>query len=543
MALASILVGLFAISKVKTHFVQKTTESYKAQQTILANQVAETLSNNLSNFENQLQIMATMPEVQNIQNVEQCNTKLNELLKVGRRQLGNLARVDPSGRFACSVNESLIGQDSAQYGSYITDLINDPEHKPVLSRQTKQPGADSFLVGLHVPVFEGETFSGTIGGALYFSKFQDAYLKSVKFGNGGHAVLMDDNADILYHPSLEQNGKNLLDQNIIAFFEPQDTMRKLVKEVKAGRSGTFDYSVQGTAKIGLYKTFKVPGKDRYWAVVVTIPSEDIAQAIDDAGINNVLLALFLLFTSSIALLTFVGLRNIIKNLEVQRMKDDFISITSHQLRTPATVVKQNLGLLMEGYVTNKKDVDEFIASAYESNENQLNIIENILSVSKLEAGRLELQKEKVYVQDLVKQTTGLMKSTIATKKHKLQIVMPAKPITLMADPIKLKMAIENLISNAVKYTPPRGSISINVRNSKENVVIAVKDSGNGISKEDITQIFLRFNRLHSALVSHVPGTGLGLYLTKKIVEMHGGEITVTSKKELGSTFTIKLPLE
>lgn len=540
--LLSLLVGVLVIARVREQLIRVATEDYKEQQTLLANQVAETLSNNLINVENQLKLMATMPEVQNIDDPERCNAKLNELLQVNQRQLGNLGRTDPNGIFVCSVNTSIIGQDSAQYGQYVHELIKDPNHRPVLGPLTKPVGANSNVTAVHVPVYQNGKFRGTIGGALYFNKFQDTYLESITFGKSGHVVVIDDNGDILYHPSPEQNGKNMLDPKVLQFFDPQATMRQLLKDIQVGKSGTFEYTLQGTEKTGLYKAFAVPGTQRHWGIVVTIPQEDIEHVINDAGINKILPVLFLLFIVTTGLLTFIGLRNIIKHMEVQQMKDDFISITSHQLRTPATIVKQNLGLIMGGFVTNKKDSDKFITSAYESNENQLSIIENILSVSKLEAGRLELQKETIIVQDLVQRTADTLRNGLAMRQQKLQVSMPRTPINIHADPTKLAMAIENLISNAVKYTAPKGKITIKVSKDNNNVFIAVKDNGKGITKEDIPQLFKRFNRLHSALISHVPGTGLGLYLTKKIVEMHGGTVTVASRIGQGSTFTITLPL-
>lgn len=534
-------IGLVVLSAIKSHLVQVSIDDYKRQQTLLADQVIETLKNNFVNLENQLRVMATMPEVKNIDNVSQCNNKLNELLQINQKQLGNLARTNPDGFFVCSVNKGIIGQDSSRYGTYVKDLIRDPKHMPVLGRITQPQGTNSYAAGLHIPVYEGGKFRGTLGGAIYFDKFQDAYLSSVKFGNNGHLVLMDDNGDILYHPSSQQKGKNLLDPKVLALFEPEATMRQLLLDVQAHKSGTFDYSVQGTKKSGIYKTFKIPDIERYWAVVVTIPLEDLEHVVNQAGIDNIFMVLVLLLAFTTTLLTFVSLRNIIKNLEVQRMKDDFISITSHQLRTPATIVKQNLGLVRGGYVTREKDINKFIDAAYESNEDQLTIIENILSVSRLEAGRLELQKEQLVLQDLVNDIIAKLKMNITSKKHKLKVRMPTRPINLSADPTKLTMAIENLISNAVKYTPARGVIDITVTKRKDHVSIAVSDNGEGISSQDMAQLFQRFNRLHSATASHVPGTGLGLYLTKKIIELHGGSITVESSKKHGSTFTIKLP--
>jgi len=427
------------------------------------------------------------------------------------------------------------------YGQYIHDLINDPEHKPVMSRANHPKGEPNTLAAaLHVPVYEDGVFKGTLGGAIYFNKFQDAYLRNIKFGNNGFAVLMDDNGHILYHPDPKQNGENLLDPKIISLFEPQSVMRQLVRDVQAGKSGSFKYKVNGMSKVGLYKTFGVPDvKNRYWAVVVAIPVEDLQAAVNEAGINRTFIVLVLLFSFIIALLTFLSLHNSIKNFEVQRMKDDFISITSHQLRTPATIVKQNLGLIIEGYATSKKDVDKLIRVANESNDDQLSIIENILSVSRLEAGRLELQPQPIVLQDLLTTTVGKM--VVGTKKHTIHYDLPKRPVKLRVDPTKLAMAVDNLVSNAIKYTQKRGTITISLRTNKESVMISVEDNGRGISKDELPQLFKRFNRLHSAVATQEPGTGLGLYLTKKIVELHGGTIAVRSKVDQGSTFTITLP--
>lgn len=540
-ALLSMAIGLVVLTGIKERLVGTAKDQYMQQQTLLADQIAETLSNNIVNLQNQLRVMATMSEVQNIDDVEGCNAKLAELLEINEKQLGNLARTNSGGVFACSVNKGVIGQDSARYGSYVHDLINDPQHAPVLGRNARPAGVDTLAVALHVPVYNGGEFQGTLGGAMYFSKFQDAYLRSIAFGNNGHVVLLDDNGDILYHPSKAQNGKNLLDPEVLAAFKPQDTMKQLLKDVQKGESGRFEYSLANTNKVGIYKTFKLPGIDRHWAVVATIPVEDLEQVVNQAGINTIFLILVSLFTLTIALLSFVSLRIIHKNLEVQRMKDDFISITSHQLRTPATIVKQNLGIIKEGYATSKKDINKFINSAYESNEDQLSVIENILSVSKLEAGRLEITKQPIVLQDVVSKLAENLKMNVAAKKHSLSLDMPPDPICLQADPIKLNMAIENLVGNAVKYTPAGGKIIIQVEQHNGWASIGVQDNGRGIASADIPKLFMRFNRLHSAINSHVPGTGLGLYLTRKIVELHGGTIEVVSREGKGSTFTVNLP--
>lgn len=548
-ALLSMLIGLAVLADIKGQLFHASSEQYKTQQTQLANQIAETLTTNFINVQNQLQVMASMPEVQDFSDISACNAKLAELLSINQRQLGNLSRVNEQGIYVCSVNPNLPGQDSRQYGNYIVNLINDPNHGPVLGRLTRPAGADTHAVALHVPVYQDGQFHGTLGGALYFNKFQDGYLRNLKIGNDGHALLLDDNGDILFHQDAKQSGQNLLDPQILSRFQPQATMRELVDNVKAGRSGSFSYSVDGTPNIGLYKSFKIPDIDRHWAIIITIPTDDLEAVADQAGINRIFLVLVSLFSITTALLTFISLRNIMRDRELQRIKNDFISITSHQLRTPATIVKQNLAIVKDGYATTKAERQHFIEAAYESNENQLNIIENILNVSKLEAGRLELYKESVDLQSLVAKLADDLQLSAKARRHKLRVKLGSRPrrqnddhaIKLQVDPTKLSMAIENLLSNAIKYTPAGGTITANVSHDQDWAYIAVSDTGQGISAEETSQLFQRFNRLRGDESSHVPGTGLGLYLTKKIIEMHGGRIDVESQLGKGTTFTIRLP--
>lgn len=541
-ALASLIVGFAVLSEVKRQLVEVSSDSYRQQQALVVDQVSDTLSNNIVNIENQLRVMASIQRVRDISNPEVCNTRLKELLQINQKQLGNLGRTDTAGYFACSVNPALIGQDTARYGSYVHDLINDPEHRPVLGRIKRPAGSESLSVGLHVPVYDNGQFYGTLGGAIQFNQFQDSYLSKVRFGENGYIVVVDDNGDLIYHPDKTMHGRNLMDPEILDNFDPKQRMSSLMESVKDGSEGQFNYKVDGVDKIAIYKSFPIPGIGRNWGVVATIPSAELDKAIVQSGINRIFLILVGMFSMSTALLTFVSLRNIMKNKDLHRVKNDFISITSHQLRTPATIVKQNLGIVRGGFTKNRKERDKFIDAAYHSNENQLSIIENILSVSKLEAGRLVLHKEDVELQKLIRSLTRTMKMSLAEKDHKLHLELPDEPVRLQADRTKLRMVIENLLSNAIKYTPSGGEISITLQVRRRCAEITVRDNGKGIAPKDIPKLFQRFHRLHADETSHVQGTGLGLYLTKKIVQMHHGSISVESHGRKGTSFLIRLPL-
>lgn len=236
--------------------------------------------------------------------------------------------------------------------------------------------------------------------------------------------------------------------------------------------------------------------------------------------------------------------NIMAN-ELQRVddiKNNFISIASHQLRTPATAVKQNLGLIVEGYATEEADKERFIRGAFESNEYQLAIIEDILNVARIQSGTLRLDKKPSDLGELVDHAVNEQRLSLKPGQ-KLTYTKPRQPIQADIDHIKITMCVGNLISNAIKYTPENGTIDITVLEAAGEAVIKIADSGVGIAEADMDKLFGRFNRVDNELSSQVSGTGLGLYLVKQLVELHNGHVNVESTPGKGSTFTITLPLK
>lgn len=230
--------------------------------------------------------------------------------------------------------------------------------------------------------------------------------------------------------------------------------------------------------------------------------------------------------------------------EIQRtddIKSHFIAIASHQLRTPATAVKQNLGLIIEGIAEKEEDKERFIRDAYESNEYQLAIIDDILQVARIEAGTIKLMKARVDIGELVEKVINEQRPS--TKAG--QTIVYEKPIgiTAQVDATKLRMCVGNLFSNAMKYTPENGTITITVTSDQSSVSIDVIDTGVGIAREDMPKLFAKFSRVDNRLSAAVGGTGLGLYLVRQLARLHGGDVKVESTPEHGSTFIIKIPKE
>lgn len=232
----------------------------------------------------------------------------------------------------------------------------------------------------------------------------------------------------------------------------------------------------------------------------------------------------------------------LRRLEVQNAKDELLSLASHQLRTPATVVKQYVGMLLQGYSGELTSQQlKMLHSAYDSNERQLDIINQLLYVARLDAGRISLRKERINAKALIRDVVKDQQTLARERGQQLATHLPKRALYLQADPRYLRMALENLLSNAIKYTPEGGKVVVSLHQKAGNVVIAVSDNGIGIGASHTSTIFEKFTRIENDLSGDVSGSGVGLYLTKQIITLHSGTIGVQSELGKGSVFTVSLP--
>jgi two-component system CheB/CheR fusion protein len=222
-------------------------------------------------------------------------------------------------------------------------------------------------------------------------------------------------------------------------------------------------------------------------------------------------------------------------------KDEFISLASHQLRTPATAVKQYVGMLTEGYVGDmSKEQENMLNIAYASNERQLEIIEDLLRVAKVDAGKVYLEKSSY---DVVQQVEAVIGSQAILFKSRGQSVVLHKSdeqVYVFIDPKLMLMVLENILDNAGKYSRTGTQITIDIEQNAKHTTISIKDNGVGIRKSDRQKLFKKFSRISNPLSPSVQGTGLGLYWAKKVVDLHDGSIEVTSILHKGSTFTVRI---
>jgi two-component system sensor histidine kinase VicK len=233
-------------------------------------------------------------------------------------------------------------------------------------------------------------------------------------------------------------------------------------------------------------------------------------------------------------------QDISEERELDRSKDDFIGLVSHQLSTPATAVKANLGMIVEGIVEEADEIKDAVEQAYESNERQIQIVQDFLNVARLENNRLMPQLEDVNLQKMIESVLHDQKLNLDNRKHKVSVEC-SDSATVYADSHILSFVINNLVNNAGKYSDEGKPIHIEVRESQNTYHLSVIDEGVGVAAEDLDKLFKRFSRVNNDLSAIVGGTGLGLYIAKKMVTIMNGTLEVRSEKNVGSRFIVTLP--
>jgi len=244
------------------------------------------------------------------------------------------------------------------------------------------------------------------------------------------------------------------------------------------------------------------------------------------------------------------LRNVIANVhdithfrEAEKMKSTFVSVISHELKTPVALIKGYAGTLRrEDARWDTKTVQQSLAVIEEEADRLTGLIENLLAASKLQADGMRLTNiGDVNLAAIA--TRSAERFQTQTKIHKIIVDFPDDFPIIQGDETRLRQVIDNLINNAIKYSPKGGEVRITGTFDDDNVTLAVQDQGVGLAADEQERIFERFYRVDDALSRKTQGTGLGLYLARAVVEAHGGHIAVESQPGKGSAFRITLPRE
>ena len=229
--------------------------------------------------------------------------------------------------------------------------------------------------------------------------------------------------------------------------------------------------------------------------------------------------------------------------ELNKMKDEFVSIVSHDLRSPLTNILLFSDMcLMKNFGELTEKQKEAVYMINRSGIHLRDLINDLLDLAKIEAGKIELHKLKGRIGDAVKESINAMKFNAHEKKIEVKLNLPDSEPDINADWLKIFQVMNNLISNAIKFTHEGGSVTISVRYSQDNVEVSVTDTGQGIAEDDIPLIFDKFRQVKSKATRGEKGTGLGLAIAKNLIELHGGKIWVESTMgKRGTTFYFTIP--
>lgn len=314
-----------------------------------------------------------------------------------------------------------------------------------------------------------------------------------------------------------------------------------VVEGLQGRSGVTTYETfDGTRVVGSY--LPIPELDLL--VITEIDEREILKPIRSLGIVAVTTIVITLGVT-ILVATYVMRFFLAKEAQLERMKLDFVAMSAHELRTPLTTVVGYLSFLMEDPVTINKlasEEKEILNRAFLNATRLGKLIDNLLVVSRIEKGRMSLNLQPVQLEDLIDRIIKELKNLAQMKKIYLEFQAPNQPLPMvLGDRLRIEEVVSNLVGNAINYTS-LGGVSLSIARHEDELVVAVKDTGQGIPKEARAHLFTKFFRVKAPLEAGTKGTGLGLYISKNIIDAHKGRIWVESEAGKGSTFYFSLPI-
>ena len=238
----------------------------------------------------------------------------------------------------------------------------------------------------------------------------------------------------------------------------------------------------------------------------------------------------------------VSVKDITREKEIEKMKNEFISSISHEIKTPLAIIKEAINLVVDEIPGKIVEPQRDVLTTAQKNIGRLsNIIGDLLDISKIESGKLELHTRLVNISELIKNTIPDFKYMAEQKGILLDYEVPQAKVDALCDPDKIRQVLVNLISNALKFTPQEGRVKVICNQEEDEVIVSVQDTGIGISEENIPNLFDRFTQFGRKAGPGEKGTGLGLAISKGIVELYKGRIWAESKLNKGSKFYFSLP--
>lgn len=230
--------------------------------------------------------------------------------------------------------------------------------------------------------------------------------------------------------------------------------------------------------------------------------------------------------------------------EASRMKTEFISVITHQLRSPLTNLRFSLEILTSEKLSEpEEDKSEYYKILKENAQKMNVLIDKLLTVSRIESGQIPLKKQEVSLEELTKAIILKFKAFAEASNVTIELKAEKNLPKVTADPLWLEEVVENLLDNAIRYTREKGKVRIKIQGKKKKIYFEIQDEGVGIPEEEQKYIFQKFFRAKNALKRQTEGSGLGLHIAKRMLKMLGGKISFKSKEGKGTTFWFVLPLQ
>lgn len=238
------------------------------------------------------------------------------------------------------------------------------------------------------------------------------------------------------------------------------------------------------------------------------------------------------------------LHDVTRDKLIEKMKTEFVSIAAHQLRTPLSAIKWTLRMVLDGETGDiTQEQKDLLEKTYVSNERMISLINDLLNVSRIEEGRFLYKQEMASLEEIISTVIDSSQELLKMKKMKIIFDRPKEILPqVYIDREKMELVVQNLLENAVKYTPEGGEINISLEKKNDEVIFKIKDTGVGIPEAQKERIFTKFFRGDNVIRMETEGSGLGLYTTKNIVDAHKGKIWFDSKEGEGTTFTFTIPV-
>lgn len=396
---------------------------------------------------------------------------------------------------------------------------------------------DKAATGILLSIPMGEPGEGVLVSMLDIGRLQSA-MQMESFGGAGYSYVVDQQGEfVLRARSMDYSNLFRVLQNVQ--FKEGFSLNQVRADMEAQRPGLIRYSNLGTAQYAYYKPLGLNG----W-MVLDIVAEDVITANTSRLTRELALICIITITVFLTLLILAAVAFGISESRrrATEAKSAFLANMSHEIRTPMNAIVGISEILLRGGLTTKQR--DYVLSIINSGKGLLAIINDILDLSKIEAGKFEIASEEYEIESLFYDITSIIAVRIGDKPVAFLLdVDPSLPRLLLGDMARVKQILINIVGNAVKFTE-KGYIRLTIHCAREEggvmLTMAVEDTGIGIRKQDMERLFISFNQVDTHHSHSAEGTGLGLAISKQLSEMMGGAISVYSEYGVGSVFTITL---